>query len=139
MNRPATQKQSEAIRNRMQSIRSELPHAMDDARQEMKQFTDWKTYVRKFPLTTMVCAATAAYLAVPNRQRRTLAGDAKVAAKAGSSDKNTFLIGLLKVAAGTAIKTGASMAILHLSNVLLNSNPASPSEPSHAVPDENEH
>ncbi len=65
MNTLATRKQSEAIRGQMQSIRCGLPYAMDDARDELKQLTDWKYYVRKLPLATVTCAAAAGYMAVP--------------------------------------------------------------------------
>jgi hypothetical protein len=127
----ATQMESAEIRARMRSIRSELPYNMDDAREQMQQFTDWKFYVRKMPITSIACVAAAAYLAVPSakpavkRVRMETEDDAAVA-------KSSLMGGLVGAVASMALRTGTNLAIRKASSILLDS-------PRFAVPQRRAH
>ncbi len=66
----ATRKQSEAIRRRMQEIRTELPYAVDDARERVKQLSDWKYHMSQHPLPIIVAAVAAGFVIIPKKRSR---------------------------------------------------------------------
>ncbi|KAA1261334.1 hypothetical protein LF1_38810 [Rubripirellula obstinata] len=122
----ATRKQSEAIRDRMRQIRSDLPYDVDDVRQQVRQLTDWRYQFRKRPATIMTAAAVAGYLLVPQARKereiivRTSGGERVQQPKPATKG----LIGGLVAAAATmslnmAMKSGTSMLTQHLSSSLL--------------------
>ncbi|MCM2371656.1 hypothetical protein [Aporhodopirellula aestuarii] len=67
----ATRRQSEAIRASMREIRSELPYDVDDARERVKQLSDWKYHMSRRPLAVMGAAAVIGYLLVPAKRSPT--------------------------------------------------------------------
>lgn len=69
MSTSTARKESRAIRQQMDHVRSRLPYSMDAAKAEAKQFADWKYYVGRFPLTTVGAATALGYLAVPEKKR----------------------------------------------------------------------
>lgn len=64
----ATEKQAEAIKQRMVEIRTELPYNADDARVRVKQLADWKYHVSKHPLPILAATAVVGYLLVPAKK-----------------------------------------------------------------------
>ncbi len=110
----ATRRQSEAIRNRMREIRSELPYDVDDARARVKQLSDWKYYVAKRPLLVAGVAAAVGYLLVPARRaqastvvvQRDRAGAADAPAQKGlfAGIAGTVATLLIRQAVGMATK-----------------------------------
>ncbi len=64
----ATRKQSEAIRVRMREIRSELPYDVDDARQRVKQLSDWKYHMARHPWPILAAATVLGYMLVPGKR-----------------------------------------------------------------------
>ena len=113
----ATRKQSEAIRKRMQTIRNDLPYAMDDVRDDIRQLADWKYYVRRFPFATVGTAALAAYALVPNKSigkpTHQVSSDETNGQVAGES---SVFGGLLGAAAAMALRTGTQLAMRHATN-----------------------
>src|SRR6056297_1103283 len=65
----ATKKQAEAIKTRMQQIRTCLPYQVDDARLQVKQLADWKYHYRKRPAIVLGVALAVGYLLVPHSRR----------------------------------------------------------------------
>lgn len=112
MSKLATRIQSRAIRDQMQAIRSDLPYAMDEARHDMKRFSDWKYYVRKLPLTSVSCTALLAYSLVPRKKYaappRRVEDDAE--------PEVTFFSSLLGAATAMALRTGTSLALRAVTN-----------------------
>jgi hypothetical protein len=115
----ATRKQSEAIRKQMRGIRCELPYAMDDARNDLKQLGDWKFYVRKMPLTTVAAVATAAFVAVPRPRSVAHLTNGQFVTDEPEAGK-TFVAGLVGSLAAMALRTATTMAVRQASCVFLN-------------------
>jgi hypothetical protein len=126
----ATRKQSAAIRERMQSIRSGLPHAMDAAKSDVRELTKWQTVVRTFPLTSVAAVATTAFLLVPKKppqlsRRDRLAIALHRHSRGDRSDSATdeqsgsLLGGLAGAAAAMAFRTGTTLVLRRLGNSLL--------------------
>jgi len=115
----ATEMRSEEIRARMRSIRSELPYDMDDAREQIQQLSDWKFYVRKMPIASVVCVAAAAFLAVPSAKppvrRIRVESDGHATAA-----KSSLLGGMVGAVASMAFRTGTNLALRKASSVFLN-------------------
>ena len=65
----AKEKQVGAIRTRMQEIRTQLPYHVDDARDEFREFMNWKTQVRRHPMLTFTIVSGLAYFLVPRKQK----------------------------------------------------------------------
>lgn len=120
----ATRKQSEAIRAKMQEIRSDLPYDVDMARQQVRQMTDWKYQFRKHPLAIMTTVAIAGYLLVPQSRKQPEViirnSDGKSATEAKAA-KRGLLSGLVAAAATMALKSGTSMLTQHLSQSFMQS------------------
>ncbi|TWT68944.1 hypothetical protein [Crateriforma conspicua] len=75
----ANEKQAEAIKRRMREIRTELPYDVDNARHQVQQLTDWRYYVRRFPVLTLATTAAVAYALVPRRKDASPSGTHHVA------------------------------------------------------------
>lgn len=127
----ATRKQSEAIRARMSQIRSDLPYDVDDARQQVRRWTDWRYQFGKHPAAIMTAAAVVGYLVVPQVRRereiivRTEHGERR---QELAPAKKGLVGGVVAAAATMALKSGTSMLAQHLSQTFL--NPASISKTS---------
>lgn len=131
----AEKKQAAAIRQRMQEIRSELPYHMDDARQDVKGFLDWKTHVRKHPMVAAALVAGVAYWIVPakapptppprNRLHHLLGGKSNEEAEA-EVQKKTLLSGvvssLLTLGLRSALSFATQQAASHFTNTLQRSS-----------------
>lgn len=121
----ATRKQSAAIRARMEQIRSDLPYRVDDARQQVRQLTDWRYQFRQHPGAVMTAAAIVGYLLVPQfkSQRQTVArDDSGVRTSQPEPARKGIIGGLVAAAATMALKSGTSMLTQHLSQALLHSS-----------------
>jgi len=112
MNKLATRIQSRAIRDQMQAIRTDLPYAMDEARHEMKRFSDWKYYVRKLPLTSVSCTALLAYRLVPRKKY----APPKPHPEGNAEPEVTFWSSLFGAATAMAVRTGTSLALRAVSS-----------------------
>lgn len=66
----ATRKESEAIRQRMQEIRCELPYHMETARDEVRDHFNWKFQVRRHPILAASLVAVVAFLIVPAKKHQ---------------------------------------------------------------------
>ena len=58
---------AERIRERMESVRSELDHDVDGVVRSAKRMIDWRVYVHKYPWACLGAAAAIGYLIVPRR------------------------------------------------------------------------
>jgi hypothetical protein len=143
MNTLATREQSEAIRKQMRSIRCDLPYAIDDARDDLQQLTDWKYYVRQLPLASVTAAFAIGYLIVPEKSHpEVTVSDPprwlhRLPARHKSVDADepeqaSLVGGLLGAAAATALRTGVSLAMREVGRSVMQSrSPQLASPPSH--------
>ncbi|QDT01837.1 hypothetical protein K227x_02060 [Rubripirellula lacrimiformis] len=122
----ATQEKSEAIRRRMSEIRSELPCDVDDARQRVRQLSDWKYHVAKRPLPVLAIAAVAGYLLMPAKRpvdrvviRRE--GDAEVAA---TPAKRSVVGGIVGALGTIAARQATAYATARISQMLQPERPS---------------
>lgn len=115
----ATKKQAEAIKLRMRQIRTELPYEVDTAREQVKQLSDWRFYVRRHPLPFMSAAAVAAYLLVPKKSAPPKVVVERQTAGVSEPAKKGLVGGVLAAVGTLAMKQGASFAAHQLSNLLL--------------------
>ena len=58
---------AERIQHRMDDLRSQLDNDLEEVVDSAKEFTDWRTYVRRYPWACVGLAAAIGYLAVPSR------------------------------------------------------------------------
>ncbi len=58
---------AERIQQRMQDLRAQLDDDVEDVVDSTKEFTDWRTYVRRYPWACVGVAAAIGYLVVPSR------------------------------------------------------------------------
>jgi hypothetical protein len=138
MNTLATRKQSEAIRDRMRSIRCDLPYAMDEAREDFQQIFDWKYYVRQLPLLSVTAAFALGYLIVPDASKQDHPESESSnwlhrfqptrEQEEDEPHQASFFGGLLGAAAALAVRTGVSIALRQVGRSIL--GPTSPSNES---------
>ena len=121
----ATEKQADAIKHRMQEIRTCLPYEVDDARQRVKQLTDWKHHYRKHPAALMAAAFVVGYLVVPHRKRPNevvVYRDPKPSQSGGGKAAEKGLLGgVLGAVTTIAVRQGVSLAASKLSDLLSDS------------------
>lgn len=118
----ATRKQSEAIRQRMQAIRCELPYDADAARARIQELTDWKYHMRRHPLPILGVAALVGYLLVPaKRQEQVVIHRESHDVGAPPVPKKSLLGGIVGALSALAIKQGTTIATRHLSDAILGS------------------
>lgn len=67
------------IQARMAALREHMGVSVDQAAVSARRWSDWRYYVRRFPLTTTVLAAGVGYLVVPRRYRIVVPDDRTVA------------------------------------------------------------
>lgn len=129
MSTTATKKQSEAIRQRMQQIRNELPYDVDDARAQVQNLTDWKHYVRKHPAIVLPVVAAAAFLLVPKSQREPKldysvsnrrGADRTIRLETASPEKRSLMTGVVSALMTVALRSATSIATQRLSQVMKN-------------------
>ncbi len=123
----ATKKQSAAIRKKMQEIRNELPYDVDDARQRVRQLSDWKYHLRRRPLPILLAGAVAGYVLVPSKRTKPQVivhrdGDASGQVPA----KRSLLGGIAGAAATLLTKQAAALAANQVSAWLAKERPALP-------------
>lgn len=122
----ATEKQAEAIKQRMAQIRSELPYGVDEARNRVRELADWKYHMSRHPLPILAAAAVVGYLVVPKKQtyeriviHRDPAGVGQ-SAVATKPVKRGLLGGIVGAVATTVLRQATSVAATHVSNLLSN-------------------
>lgn len=121
----ATRKQSQAIRDRMQTIRTQLPYDADNARAHMQELTDWKYHMRKRPWPVLAAVAIGGYLLIPaKREDRVIVHSGTDSASQAPAAKKGMLGGIMGALATLAIKQGTSIATRQLSNSLFPSRHA---------------
>jgi hypothetical protein len=120
----ATEKQAEAIKQRMLEIRTELPYSADHARNRVKELTDWKYYLSKHPVPIAAAVLLAGYMLVPPKrtservvERNVDFQSAPVQATPQPAKKG-LVGGIVGTLATLALKQGAAIAVTHLSNSL---------------------
>lgn len=131
----ATQQQSDAIKQRMAEIRSDLPYAADRARNQISQWTDWRYHAAKRPWPILVAAVAAGYLIVPSKRRAEPSaadsrfrqssnantfshGDLRAGASNAQPAKRGLAAGIIGTVATLAMKQATSMAAAHIGNLL---------------------
>jgi len=115
----------------MESIRSNLPYDMDDARDELKQLADWRYYVSKLPLTSLAAGAVVGYLLVPSKstsQRKATAANKEAVEEEAA--ESSFVGGLLGSVAAMALRTATTLAVRQVSNTLFNQSQQPPTQAS---------
>ncbi len=118
----ATEKQADAIKHRMQQIRTSLPYEVDDARTQVKQLADWKYHYRKRPALMMAAAFAMGYLVVPHRKspRQVVVyrdqGDSRDGN--GHAAEKGLLGGILGAATTMAVRQGTSLAASKLGELV---------------------
>ncbi len=122
MSTTATKKQSEAIRQRMQEIRCEMPYHMDAAKSEVKDYFDWKVQLRRHPWLAASVVAIVAYSVVPAKQRPRQVIHEKASRLSRALpfrsqeqheeevQKSSFLSGMLGSLLTLALRSGATFA-----------------------------
>ncbi len=60
--------EAERLQLRMQRIRRRLDTDVDEILNEAQQLLDWKYYIRRHPIPSMICTAVVGYMLVPSRQ-----------------------------------------------------------------------
>ncbi|WP_153556419.1 hypothetical protein [Roseimaritima sediminicola] len=127
MSTTATKKQSEAIRQRMQEIRNELPYSVDEARNEVRNLTDWKHYVRKHPAIVLPAVAAAAYVLVPKsksssdgtyRLNNDSGPDRTVRLETAAPKKRSMMTGVVSALMTVALRSATNMASQRLSQMM---------------------
>jgi hypothetical protein len=58
---------AERIQRRMHDLRGQLDDDVEEVVDSAKEFTDWRTYVRRYPWACVGVAAAIGYLVVPSR------------------------------------------------------------------------
>lgn len=103
----ATRKQSEAIRRKMQEIRTDLPEDVDDVRQRVKQLSDWRYHMSQHSAVVLAAAFVAGYLIVPGKSRQTPSAETNENSKSDESTQTTptqnSIISGIAGAAGTML------------------------------------
>lgn len=107
------------IQARMATLRQHMDVSVDQAAVSARRWSDWRYYVRRFPLATIGLAAGVGYLIVPRRYR-VVVPDAKTLAKLAeheqlvisrrrkSTDSKSIARTVLGVVAAGAARAAAS-------------------------------
>ncbi|EMI53925.1 hypothetical protein [Rhodopirellula sallentina] len=106
----ATRRQSEAIRASMREIRSELPYDVDDARERVKQLSDWKYHVSRRPLAVMAATAVLGYLVVPAKRSAPVVVRHETSAPPAEPTKRGLLGGVAGAFATLLMRQAATVA-----------------------------
>ncbi|OYP28889.1 hypothetical protein [Rhodopirellula sp. MGV] len=118
----ATDKQAQAIKQRMQQIRTNLPYEVDQARDQVKELSDWKYHFRRHPAALLSAAAVVGYLLVPSKSPspKHFVIERRVPTDRESIEptKKSLIGGLVGVVATIAVRQAVSIAAGHVSSVL---------------------
>ncbi|MGB7327311.1 MAG: hypothetical protein WBD31_20715 [Rubripirellula sp.] len=117
----ATRKQATAIRQKMQEIRTELPYDVDDARERVKQLSDWKYHMSRNSTPILAAAIVAGFMIVPRkRSPETVVVHRESTATPPAPAKRGLLGGIAGAAATMLLRQAASMAATQLASQLGN-------------------
>ncbi len=133
----ATRKQSAAIRQKMQEIRSELPYDVDDARERIKQLSDWRYHMSRHAMPILVAVAVAGFLIVPRKRSPTsITVHHEPGAAPAAPAKRGLLGGIAGAALTMLLKQGASLAAHHFAGKVSRAYPnrIHPSQAGRTVP-----
>ncbi|GAA5505841.1 hypothetical protein [Novipirellula caenicola] len=121
----ATEKQSEAIRTRMREIRTDLPYDVDDARQRVKQLSDWRYHMSRRPLPILAAAMVFGYWLVPakHKQRDTVVVHHEAAAQPSTPAKRGMLGGIAGAVATLLLRQATTVAANHFSKAISSKYP----------------
>tara|TARA_R110002049_G_scaffold305056_1_gene501028 strand:+ start:76351 stop:76722 length:372 start_codon:yes stop_codon:yes gene_type:complete len=120
----------------MQTIRSDLPIQMDNAREKVNNLTDWKYYVRSYPAIVVPVVAALAYALVPTRKSEPSDqvayldredGIQRVRLVQDQIPKKSIVSGLVSAALTLALRSGSTLATRRISQMLHNPEPTSAS------------
>jgi hypothetical protein len=101
----------------MQEIRSELPYDVDEARERVKQLSDWKYHMSRNSIPILITAAIAGYLLVPRKRApKTLVVHREHASAAPAPAKRGLIGGIAGAAMTMLLRQAASIAANQLSN-----------------------
>jgi hypothetical protein len=123
----ATEKQAEAIKQRMAEIRTQLPTSADHARQRVRQLTDWRYHMGRNALPILAATIAAGYFIVPTKRRS--ANTPAVSSSrqhvpqqtASTPTKKGMLSGLVGAVATLALKQATNVAAGHITGLLTQS------------------
>ena len=124
---PAIKQRTTEIRQRMQAIRSDLPEGMDEAREDVSNLTDWKFYVRSYPLLVLPAVAVAAFGLVPYAKKPAETqvafldsdeGVRRVRLVEDQVPKKSIVTGVASSLLTLALRSVSSMAVRHLSGMI---------------------
>lgn len=119
----AIRRQSEAIRESMREIRSELPYDVDEARERVKQLSDWRYHLSRRPLAVMGAAAVVGYMMIPaKRTAGTVMVHRDSAPVAVGPTKRGMFGGIAGAVATMALRHAAVMATNQVASKLSQSN-----------------
>ncbi|WP_372725063.1 hypothetical protein [Novipirellula sp.] len=121
----ATEKQSEAIRSRMREIRTDLPYDVDDARQRVKQLSDWRYHMSRRPLPILAAAMVVGYWLVPakQKQRDTVVVHHEGVSQPSAPAKRGMLGGIAGAVATLLLRQATTMAASHFTNAFSSKYP----------------
>ncbi len=111
----------ELIRARMHAIRLRLPQNFSAARQDVKQLSDWKFYVRRYPAVILPLVSLASFALIPKKASVRYEPPAgffdrvlpsrKQEQKEEKVAQRSFLTGIISAAAGMALRSATSFAV----------------------------
>jgi hypothetical protein len=111
----------------MQTIRSDLPGSVEDACENVNNLLDWKYYVWSYPQFILPIIAATAYVIVPRSRRAEASPFAFLDSDAGvrrvrlvddTVPNRSIVAGVVSSLLTFALRSGSSMAIRHLSEML---------------------
>ena len=115
----ATEKQADAIKQRMAEIRTELPYSADIARNRVKQLTDWKYHLTRHPVPIVAAVIATGFLLVPSkRSAETIVIDRSDNRYLEPPAKKGLVSGVAGALATIALKQITSIAASQLSSLL---------------------
>ncbi len=118
----ATEKQADAIKHRMQEIRTSLPYEVDEARLRIKQLADWKHHYRRRPATVLAVAFAIGYMVVPHRKQTqqivVYRNRGKADDRNGHAAEKGLLGGILGAVTTLAVRQGTSFAASKLGDLI---------------------
>lgn len=123
----ATRRQSEAIRATMREIRSELPYDVDDARERLKQLSDWRYHLSRRPYAVLGAAAVLGYVLMPAKRtsKNIVVHPEKLSSSAAAPAKRGLVGGIVGAFTTLLLRQAAVLATNQIANKLSqhNTNP----------------
>jgi len=111
-----TNQRASEIRDSMRRIRASLPKSVNDAKGEVRTYSDWRCYLKAYPHIILPAASMIGYMLVPPiRPKRFNRSDSRQETKQETAAKSGFLAGLGSVVAGLAIRAASNYATKTLS------------------------